>query len=343
MTEQSSELFTLFDFEEPARGNMSAMAWEYLACGAADEITLRWNRESFEQIKLNPRVLVDVAKLDTTVELLGQTLPFPILLAPVGLQGLYHPEGEIAAVRGAGDAGATYVISSYSTTTLEKITAAASGPTWFQLYLQPERAFTKDLVQRAEAAGCKALCVTVDLPVLGVRNRMDRVRFAVPPDLSCPHMTKDFTGFPVTWDDVDWLMSFAKLPVLLKGILNPDDADIAVEHGVAGIIVSNHGARDLDSTPATIEALPHVADRIAGRIAVLMDGGIRRGTDVLKAIALGANSVLIGRPFAFGLGAAGSEGVTLVVDILRKEFEIAMALTGRPAISSIDRSVLWPA
>ena len=156
-------------------------------------------------------------------------------------------------------------------------------------------------------------------------------------------MTKDFTGFPVTWDDVDWLMSFAKLPVLLKGILNPDDADIAVEHGVAGIIVSNHGARDLDSTPATIEALPHVADRIAGRIAVLMDGGIRRGTDVLKAIALGANSVLIGRPFAFGLGAAGSEGVTLVVDILRKEFEIAMALTGRPAISSIDRSVLWPA
>ncbi len=341
MTDLALEFYTLLDLEAPARRNMSKMAWEYLASGAADEITLQWNREAFDQIKLNPRVLVDVSKLDTSIELFGQKMAFPILLAPVGLQRLYHAEGEIAAVRGACDADATYVISSYSTTPLEDIAKAATQPTWFQLYLQPDRTFTKDVVQRAESAGCRALCVTVDLPVIGVRNRMDRAHFEVPPELSVPHMMENFTGSPVTWDDVDWLLSFTNLPVVLKGILNPDDAERAIHHGVSGIIVSNHGARDLDSTPATIDALPRVADKVAGRMTILMDGGIRRGTDVLKAIALGANAVLIGRPFAFALGAAGAAGVTSVINILRKEFEIAMALTGRPTIASIDRSVIW--
>jgi 4-hydroxymandelate oxidase len=334
------EMFTLADFEPVARERMSSMAWEYLASGAADEVTLRWNQESFERIKLNPRVLIDVTKIDTRVDVFGHELSFPIVLAPVGLQRLYHPEGEIAAVHGA--ASATYVVSSYSTTALEEIATAATGPLWFQIYVQPDREFTLDVVRRAEAAGVRAFCVTVDLSVIGVRNRMDRARFAVPAEMRCPHMMENFTGSPVTWDDVEWLRSITKLPVVLKGILNPDDADHAVKNGVSGIIVSNHGARDLDTTPATIEALPRVAERIDGRIPILVDGGVRRGTDVLKALALGAKGVLIGRPFCFGLAVGGADGVEKVIQILRAEFEIAMALTGRTSISAIDRSVIWP-
>ena len=340
-TDVLSEMFTLADFEAVARDRVTPMAWEYLASGAADETTLRWNCESFGRIKLNPRVLVDVTRIDTRVKFFGHELSLPVVLAPVGLQRLYHPDGEVAAVRGAAGASATYVISSYSTTPLEEISAAASAPLWFQIYLQPDREFTHDVVRRAEAAGVEAFCVTVDLPVIGVRNRMDRARFAVPAGMSCPHMMEKFTGSPVTWKDVEWLRSITKLPVILKGILNPDDADLAVKNGVSGIIVSNHGARDLDTTPATIEALPRVAERVDGRIPILMDGGIRRGTDVLKALALGAKAVLIGRPFCHGLAAGGADGVAKVVDILRKEFEIAMALTGRTSIASIDRSVIW--
>ncbi|HVF46566.1 MAG TPA: alpha-hydroxy acid oxidase [Pyrinomonadaceae bacterium] len=341
-TDLTAGMTCLADFESIAQRNMSDLAWEYLASGAADEVSLRWNCSSFEKIRLKPRVLVDVSHIDTNIEVLGHTLAFPILLAPVGLQRLYHTDGEIAAVRGAGRAGATYTISSYSTTRLEDIAQAAKGPTWMQIYLQPDREFTRDVVQRAEAAGCGAFCVTVDLPVIGVRNRMDRARFAVPADLSVPHMMENFTGSPVTWSDIEWLRSITHLPVLLKGILDPDDAELAVNNGASGIIVSNHGARDLDSTPATIDALPLIAERVAGRIPLLMDGGIRRGTDVLKAIALGAAAVLIGRPFCFGLAVGGAGGVALVINILRKEFEIAMALTGRPSVAEIDASVIWP-
>ncbi|HEV7700210.1 MAG TPA: alpha-hydroxy acid oxidase [Pyrinomonadaceae bacterium] len=341
MADPLDRIFTLADFEPIVRERITPMAWEYLSSGAADETTLRWNRESFDRIKLNPRVLVDVRKVDTSVNIFDQKLAFPILLAPVGLQRLYHPDGEIAAVRGAAEASATYVVSSYSTTSLEDVAAAATGDLWFQIYLQPDREFTRDVVQRAEAVGVKAFCVTVDLPVIGVRNRMDRARFAVPPEMSCPHMMENFTGSPITWDDVEWLRSITKLPVILKGILNPDDADLAIGNGVSGIIVSNHGARDLDTTPASIEALPRVAERVDGRIPILMDGGVRRGTDVLKALALGAKAVLIGRPFCFGLAVGGAAGVAKVVQILRSEFEIAMALTGRASIASIDRSVIW--
>ncbi|MBV9242767.1 MAG: alpha-hydroxy-acid oxidizing protein [Acidobacteria bacterium] len=335
------DMFTLADFEPVARERMSAMAWEYIASGAADEITLGWNRRAFDLIKLAPRVLCDLTKLDTCVELFGQKLELPIILAPVGLQRLYHVDGEAGAVRGAAQAGATYVISSYSTTPLEDIAAAATGPLWFQIYLQPDRGFTLGVVQRAEAAGVKAFCVTVDLSVIGVRNRMDRARFAVPPEMSCPHMMENFTGSPITWADIDWLRSITRLPIVLKGILNPKDAELAVENGASGIIVSNHGARDLDTTPATIEALPRVVEAIADKIPVLMDGGVRRGTDILKALAFGAKAVLIGRPFCFGLAVGGADGVAKVVNILRTEFEIAMALTGRTSIGSVDPSVIW--
>jgi 4-hydroxymandelate oxidase len=336
-----ADLVCLNDFEQIARSRMSEMAWEYLSCGAADEVSLKWNCSAFEKIRLKPRVLVDVSSIDTKCEVLGQQLSYPILCAPVGLQKLYHPEGELAAARGAAAADAIYTISSYSTTRLEEIMQAATGPAWLQVYLQPDREFTRDFVQQAERLGCNAICVTVDLPVIGVRNRMERARFQVPAELTVHHMMENFTGSPVTWKDIEWLRSITRLPVLLKGIIDPDDAERAVENGAAGIIVSNHGARDLDSTPATIDVLPLISERIAARIPVLMDGGIRRGTDVLKAIALGAKAVLIGRPFCYGLAAGGSAGVTRVINILRKEFEIAMSLTGRTSVDAIDKTVIW--
>lgn len=351
-------LVSLSDFEASAHGHMEHMAWEYINSGAADEITLRWNREAFEKIKLNPRVLQDIGKIDTRTRLLGQELAFPILLAPTALHRLAHPDGELATARGAGNAGATMMLSTMSSTAVEQVTAAATQPVWFQLYIQRDRGFTRDLVQRAEAAHCRALCVTVDTPVEGARNRQARAQFHLPPGIGLPNLrgvidpvqkgplTENdvFTALlpsGLTWKDIEWVQSFAKVPVLLKGILNADDAVIATKSGVAGILVSNHGARNLDTVPATIEALPRITDKVGGQIIILMDGGVRRGTDVLKALALGANAVLIGRPYVYGLAVGGAQGVTQVVNILRRELEMAMALTGRPTIASIDRTVLW--
>lgn len=334
-------LLSLFDFEAEAQKRVSHGAWARISGGAADELTLRWNHEAYERIRLKPRALVDVSKLDTGVTLFGQALPFPILLAPTGAQKFVHPDGEIGAVRGAAAAKATYVISSSASMRVEDIAKAAAGPVWFQLYVQRDRAFTRDLVQKAEDAGCRALCVTVDSPTFGARNREERAKNELP-ERELPNLKgKDYLDPTLTWKDIDWLRSFARRPVLLKGILNPDDAAIAVKAGVAGIIVSNHGARNLDTVPATIDALPLVIERVAGSMPVLVDGGIRRGTDVLKALALGAAAVQIGRPYLWGLGVAGADGVARVVDILRREFELAMMLAGRPTIASIDHSVLW--
>jgi len=334
-------LLSLFDFEAAARGRISHGAWERISGGAADEITLRWNREAYDKIRLKPRILVDVSRLDTRVTLFGQEMPFPILLAPTGGQRFIHPGGEMEAVRGAAAADATYVISSSASMKVDDIARGASKPVWFQLYVQKDRGFTRGLVQRAEDAGCRALCVTVDSPTFGARNREDRTKGELP-ERELPNLQgKDYLDPSLTWKDIDWLRGFARRPVLLKGVLNPDDADIAVREGVAGIIVSNHGARNLDTVPATIDALPLVVEKVAGRIPVLVDGGIRRGTDVVKALALGAAAVQIGRPYLWGLGVAGADGVARVVRILRQELELAMALTGRPTLRSIDRSVLW--
>lgn len=337
-------LLNLFDYEERARTTMDPAAYELVASGGADEITVRWNREAFDKIRLCPRVLVDVAKLDTRIELFGQELPFPILIAPTATHRCYHSEGEIATAKGAGAAGATYVISTYTTTPIEDIAQAASGPLWFQLYVQDDRGATKALVQRAEAADCRALCVTVDTPTFGIRNRQDRAGFSyqnLPADVSTPYVSSSFAPISVTWNDIDWLASFCRIPILLKGVLDPDDADEAVKRGAAGVIVSNHGGRELDTVPASIDALSPVAEKVAGRVPILMDGGVRRGTDILKAIACGAAAVLIGRPVCYGLGVAGAEGVDRVISILRSEFETAMALSGRPTIGSIDRTVIW--
>jgi len=334
-------LLSLFDFEGEAQKRISHGAWERISGGAADEITLRWNHEAYEHIRLKPRALVDVSKLDTRLTLWGQELPFPILLAPTGAQKFVHPEGELAAVRGAAAAKAIYVISSSASMRVEDIAKAAAGPVWFQLYVQRDRGFTRDLVQKAEDAGCRALCVTVDSPTQGARNREYRATGELPVRELPNLQGKDYLDPTLTWKDIDWLRSFARRPVLLKGILNPDDAATAVKAGVAGIIVSNHGARNLDTVPATIEALPLVAERVAGRLPVLVDGGVRRGTDVLKALALGAAAVQIGRPYLWGLGLAGADGVARVVEILRREFELAMMLAGRPSLASIDRSAIW--
>ena len=351
---------SVMDFEPRARERISHIAYEFISGGAGDELSLKWNREAYDRIRLRTRVLVDVSKLDTRVRLFGQELAHPILLAPTAYHKLVHPEGEVETARGAGAATTTMVVSSFATTAVEDIARAATQPLWFQLYVQPDRGFTKTLVQRAEDAGCKAICVTVDTPLAGVRNREERAAFRLPPGMDIPHLkglpTAGARNAPregeifnaildptLTWKDIEWLKSFAKVPLLLKGVLDPDDADQAARLGVSGIIVSNHGARNLDTVPATIDALPAVVEQIAGRVPVLVDGGIRRGTDVLKALAMGASAVLIGRPYLFALGVAGAAGVSRSVTILRRELQIAMALTGRRSIAEIDSSVLWGA
>jgi 4-hydroxymandelate oxidase len=343
-----TEPLTLNDFETLARERVPHTTYEFMAGGSADEVTLRWNREAFERIRLRPRMLTGVASADTSTRVLDEALGFPILLAPVAYQRLMHPEGEIAAARGAAKAGATFVMSTASTCAIEDI-AATGVRLWLQIYLQSDRGVTRDLVQRAEAAGVRALCLTVDTPVLGTRNRQARAKFALPPDLPTPHL--DAAGRnelslvsakrqPSSWKDVDWLRSITRLPVLLKGILDDRDAQLGVEHGAAGIIVSNHGARNLDTVPATIDALPAIAERVRG-IPILLDGGIRRGTDVVKAIALGATAVLIGRPYVYALAVGGADGVARAIAILREELETAMVLLGRASLKELDRSVLW--
>ena len=335
------------------------MAREYLTGGAADEITLGRNRSAFDALLLKPRVLRDVSHLDTSLDLLGRRAPHPILLAPAAYQKLFHREGEQAAVRGASAREAIFVASSFATVSLEDTANAARGPIWFQLYMPAERAISKDMVQRAEVAGYQAIVMTVDTPVLGVRNREMRTGFHLPPGLHRENLRRyhsplaDAAHFgkkgeyaavldaSLTWADVDWVRSLTKLPILLKGILAPEDAELAIRHGAAGIIVSNHGARNLDTVPAAIEALQPVAKVVAGRIPILLDGGIRRGTDVIKALALGARAVLVGRPYLWGLAVAGAEGVEDVIRILLDETRSAMALCGRPTLSAIDRTVLW--
>lgn len=337
-----SAIVNLFDVEQKARQYMSHMAYEYVASGVADELTLRWNRQALDSIKLNPSMLRDVSHINTQISLFGQELSYPILIAPTAYHRIMHPEGELATVRGAGAAEALYVVSSFTTTPIDAIAQVATQPLWFQLYVRDDREFTKALIQQAEGLGFQALCVTVDTPVAGARNREQRVNFGLPDDILAPYMINPGAQKkPLTWKDIEWIQSFTKIPVLLKGILNPEDAELAIQSGASGIVVSNHGGRNLDTVPATIEVLPRIADQVANRVPVLMDGGIRRGTDVLKAIALGAKAVLVGKPVCFGLACGGAEGVAKVMIVLRAELELAMALTGRPTIASIDKSVIY--
>src|ERR1051326_3878215 len=346
----------LMQFEPLARQRLSQMAYDYVRSGGADEITMRENRLAFERLRLSPRVLADVSQLDTRTSLFGAELEHPIMLAPIAYHRLYHPEGELGTARGAGATGAVMAVSTFTTTAIDEIARNTQAPIWFQLYVQRDRAFTKVRVQRAVAAGCKAVCLTVDPPVLGCRY--GQLSFGLPSHLECVHLrglnlknsapTHSMGGIydPIfdpsfNWRDLEWLRTVAGVPVLLKGVLSAEDGKRAVDYGVDGIIVSNHGGRNLDLVPATIDALPRVVDAVAGRIPVLLDSGIRRGTDVLAALALGAKAVFVGRPYIYGLAIAGARGVERVINILRDEFQRAMALTGRRSIAEIDSTVLW--
>jgi 4-hydroxymandelate oxidase len=348
-TDTSPALVSLYDYEAAAKRILSVPAWEYFNGGSADEITLRRNRQALDLLQLKPKVLVDVTSIDTSRTLLGHNMAHPIILAPISSHLLAHPDAEVATARGAASAKAIMVASTVSNRSIEDICHAASEPVWFQLYVEDDRGAVKALIERAETAGCKALCITVDNPLAYARNREERVR-AQAPMLPFPNL--GITAGPggrgrsrrhFNWKDLAWIQSFAKTPIVLKGIMNPNDADEAVRHGVAAIIVSNHGGRVLDTEPATIEVLPAVVDRVAGRLPVLFDSGIRRGTDIVKGLAYGASAVLIGRPYIYGLSVSGADGVSSVIDILRTELEGAMAMTGRTRLDAIDRSVFWKA
>ncbi|TCH96756.1 alpha-hydroxy-acid oxidizing protein [Roseococcus sp. SYP-B2431] len=337
---------------------MGENAWAYISTGSADELTLRANLAAFGRLRLQGRVLADMAGAQTRVTLFGDSFDYPMLLAPVAFHRLVHPEGELATAFGAGAIRAGMVVSTQASVPLEEVARQATSPLWFQLYLQHDREFTRSLVQRAANAGYRALVLTVDAPVT-LRNQEQRLGFRLPPGIQAvnlrgmaappppraePHESEVFRGLldpAATWKDIAWLRSVTDLPVVLKGIMSPADAARAVAEGVDGIIVSNHGGRALDTAPASIEALPRVAEAVAGRIPVLMDGGIRRGSDVLKALALGAKAVLVGRPCLYGLAVGGGVGVAHVMKILRTELEIAMALTGCASLEAIDRSVIW--
>ncbi|HET7226387.1 MAG TPA: alpha-hydroxy acid oxidase [Candidatus Eisenbacteria bacterium] len=350
---------TLAEFAAEARAKLTVAAWEYLDSGAADEHTLRANRAAFEALSLHPRVLRDVSALDTSLELLGQRLAHPVLVAPTGYHGLFHPDAERATARGAAAAHAVLTLSSFANTRLEDVVALHPGGVWFQLYVQRDREATRALVQRAEAAGCRAIVVTVDTPVLGARDREHRIGFALPEGLTIANFPaarsvlahrQDDEGVyaslldpTLDWHTLHWLRGVTRLPIVLKGVLSPDDAGIAADGAADGVIVSNHGGRNLDTVPAALEALPRVAEAVADRIPVLMDGGIRRGTDVAKALALGARAVLVGRPVLWGLAVAGETGVRDVLATLVRELKQAMSLLGCTRLAQLDGGILWHA
>ncbi|WP_103340979.1 alpha-hydroxy acid oxidase [Amycolatopsis sp. CA-126428] len=340
---------TIAEFEAAARGRLDPVHYDYFAGGAQDEITLRENETAFQHLRLVPRVLRGSDKRDLSIELLGTPSSMPILVAPTAFHRLAHPDGELATARAAARAGTIMIVSMAATTAIEDIAAAAREVApdpglWFQLYLQPDLEFTEAIVRRAEAAGVKAFVVTVDSPVLGRRERDDRNAFHdLPPGLAVEnlrnigenrsggntsHVREIVMSAGLNWDHIAWLRSKTKLPVLIKGLLHAEDARLAVHHGVAGIVVSNHGGRQLDTVPATIDVLPEIAAAVGGALPVLLDGGIRRGTDVVKALALGADAVGVGRPIVWGLAAGGREGVSEVLDLLRDDFDQALALCG---------------
>lgn len=342
---------TLADHELQAHGQVDDATWAYLFGAAADELTFARNLDAWRHIELLPRVLRPLAGGHTQVELLGRTLAHPILVAPMAYQRLAHPDGENATALAAAALGAGLVLSTQASAPLDDIAKTflpepGRGPLWFQLYAQPDRGFTQELVARAESAGYEALVLTVDAPVQGARDRERRARFRLPDGVTAVNLAglrspppralqagqsavfDDLLTHAPTWDDVAWLRSITRLPVLLKGILHPDDARQAIACGAAGVIVSNHGGRTLDTAVSTAAVLPRIAQAVQGDVPLLVDGGIRRGTDVLKAIGLGASAVLVGRPVLHGLANAGATGVAHVLRLLRDELEIAMALTG---------------
>lgn len=332
----TSEFMTLPEVRRAALRNIAPDAWDYLAGGAESETTLRRNRRAFGHLQFRPRVLRDVSQVDTSTTFLGAPLTLPVMTAPMGSTHLFHPDGDLALARAAGRMGTMHWQSTVCVHSPEDVIAAASGPLVFQLYFWGDRPWAAELLARVEAAGFHAVAVTVDLAAYGRRERDLEKRYDPrAAQRAIPIMRDPVRQAQLSWDDVDWLRSTIGLPLILKGIETAEDARLAVEHGVAVIHVSNHGGRQLDHAPAPIETLPEVVEAVEGRAEVVMDGGIQRGTDVLKALALGARAVLIGKLAGFGLGAAGEEGVARTLELLGLELRIAMANTGQARIGEI--------
>jgi L-lactate dehydrogenase (cytochrome) len=362
---------TIADLRRLARRTVPQPIFEYADGAAWDEVTYRRNRSGFERVELLPRMLVDVSRIEMGTTALGREIALPIIGAPTGMTGLTHPDGEGAVARAAHAMGTIYTQSALSSLSIEEVSAVAPGPKWFQLYVMTDRGIAWDMLARAAAHGYEALVLTVDVAVAGIRERDIRNRFSTPPRMTLkataqglvrPRWSRGFVTRPrltpgnvevqggavshaewvnrqfdptVTWDDLAALREHWAGPLVIKGIMRPDDAVRAVEHGVEGIIVSNHGGRQLDHAQSTIEALPAIADAVAGRAELYLDSGVRRGTDIIAALALGARAVLIGRPLVYGLGAAGEAGARRAFELLRGELATALALAGYPRIAEL--------
>ena len=341
------------DFERLAAEKLERGPLDYFAGGAGDEITLRENVAAWGHWRLRPRVLSDVRAVSTVTEVLGTPVAMPVLVAPVAYQRMAHSEAEAGMAAGAAEAGTVMCLSTLSTTRPAEVAAAAPGARhWFQLYAFKDEAVTRALMEEAIEAGFEAIVVTADAPPGGNRERDRCNRFTLPKELGTPSLTATVGGdkslsiedtfalmnHALTWADVEDLASECSVPVLVKGILTPEDAELALEHGAAGVVVSNHGGRQLDRSLATADALPEIADSVKGRGTLLVDGGIRRGIDVATALALGADAVLVGRPALWGLAAAGKEGVAQVLELLRAELELTLGLCGCPGVSQLSRA-----
>ncbi|WP_137896261.1 alpha-hydroxy acid oxidase [Ramlibacter sp. 2FC] len=370
------------DLRRLARRQLPRAVFEFVDGAANDEQTLAANRRDFERIWFAPRVLVDVGERSQAVRVLGQDYASPFVFGPTGLAGVLWPHGDLATARATAKAGVGYCLSTNANASIEQVAQQGRKDFWFQLYVQRDRGLAKELVDRARAAGCPVLCVTVDLPVQGPRERDERNGFTVPPrlgldnvfdyarrlgwlwrmatgprigfgNLEAPgapksglttvaqHIGKQFDP-TVSWKEIDWLRGMWSGPLAVKGILHADDARLAVQHGVDAVIVSNHGGRQLDGAPSAISALPGIVDAVDGRAEVLVDGGVRRGSDIVKALALGARACLLGRASLYGLAAGGEAGVSRAIEILRKEIDITLTLLGRPDIAALNRSALRP-
>jgi 4-hydroxymandelate oxidase len=350
-----SELVNVWDYERAAEAKLEPGAFGYFAGGANDEWTLRENLAAFTRWVLRPRMLVDLSETTTATTVLGTEVSFPVLVAPTAFQRMAHPDGETATARGAAAAGTVMCLSTIATATIEEVAEAApDGARWFQLYWSPDRGIVRDVVGRAEGVGYGAILLTVDLPVSGRRERDLRTGFEVPAEVPVPafvahaeraspaHIGR-LVDKSVTWRDLEWLRGLSSLPLAVKGLLTAEDARLACEAGVDGIVVSNHGGRQLDCVQASLDALPEVAEAVDGRAEVLMDGGIRRGTDVVKALALGARAVLAGRAPLWGLAVGGADGVQRVLELLRDEVALALELCGCASPKDVTRAHVGPA
>ena len=355
-----TRLINLHDFEVAGQPRLTSNALDYYRSGANDGHTLSNNQAAFARLRLRPRMLNDVSHVRLETSVLGLPLSAPIGFAPSAFHGLAHPDAELATVRACAAAGRVMTLSTLSNTSIEEVAAQADGRLWFQLYLYRDRELARALVERAGAAGARALVLTVDTPRLGRREANERNGFVLPPHLGMPNVGSreqmsqidaeggsqlaeyfaELIDPSLSWRDVEWLRGITDLPIVLKGILTAEDAELAVQHGAAAIWVSNHGGRQLDTAVASIEALPEVVQAAGGRAEVYLDGGIRRGTDVLKALALGARAVFLGRPVLYGLACGGEAGVSRMLDLLTEELRLAMALSGQSDVAGLSPALV---